>query len=158
MASYTVESIIGQEEWSGNQGQMRTYELMLQGESRPVSLTRKAGSQPPSAGETLDGFINESAKGRNFKVDRQNGSQSSTGGGGKDFDRRPDHPIQMARALHTSALSTAPVLIDQMLTLGVIEQPADKDAYLKLVEGVATWVQATYPKPVLDVAAKADAA
>lgn len=85
MSTYTIESIVGQEGWTGREGQgMVTYELMLQGEGQTVGLIKQATSPPPSAGDTVDGFIESGSRGRRLKVNRQNGagSRSSTTGGG----------------------------------------------------------------------------
>jgi hypothetical protein len=48
--------------------------------------------------------------------------------------------------LHTAAISTAPVLIEQMLTLNILPAPTDKAGYMRLLAGVTEAIKQTYPK------------
>lgn len=159
----TVENVVSQEAWTGDDGPRVTYEVLFVSDGRTWKIHLPASEPGPAVGAILKGWKNDGKGTFGIAKERsQNGggggSRTSTAGG-KNYDRSPDHPVQMQRALHTSAMSTAPVLIDQMFTLGLTDvvKPTTKDDYLKLVEGVATWVEGTYPKPVLDQAAKADA-
>lgn len=154
----TVEQVVSTDEWTSRDGdQMETVELLFEGDGRTWKAHRpKTGTTAPAVGDVLRGWKNDGKGTFGIAKDRPQNGGGGRSGGGKNYNRSPDHPVQMQRALHTSALSTALPLIEQMLTLNLIDKPADKDAYLKLVEGVATWVQSTYPKAVLEQAAKAD--
>jgi hypothetical protein len=155
----TVENVLGSEAWTGNDGPMVTDEVLFSGDGRTWKIHRPAADPAPAPGATLRGWKNDGKGTFGVAKDRpQNGAGGRSGGGGKNFDRSPDHPVQMQRALHTSALSSAIPLIEQMFTFGLsdVPKPTTKDEYLKLVEGVATWVQQSYPQAVLDQAAKAD--
>lgn len=120
-------------------------------------LHMNEGNDPPAVGDTLDverfitGEFSQVPFSRIKKVWKQDGGDKSSGGGGgkDDFERRPDHPINMARALHTSALSSTPVFIDQMLTIGAVPQPSTEAEYWALVGRVCGRLRASYPDAVL---------
>lgn len=80
-------------------------------------------------------------------------TSSSAGGDSKNFDRRPEHPRNEARMIHTSAMSAAPSYIEQMLTIGVAAQPKDEDAYWALVGHVAGRLAKSYEKALGDTGA-----
>lgn len=128
-----------------------------QGEVHSCERNKKPGNDL-AEGQTLFGYLEPNGDFPDkFKevVEKggYGGGQTGGGGGGK-YERQPDHPVQMQRALHTSSLSMAPQLIEQMLTIGVVEQPQSKADYLNLVTGVAQWVRDSYPADVLAQADK----
>jgi hypothetical protein len=160
---YVVTNVIGPSDpWSNDHGTYTPYAFKVQGVDKVVRWNRKHkdGQVPagPSEGERLEGELED--KGNYLKFKKSQGSftggKANTGGQQKSYDRQPDHPVQMQRALHTSAMSLTPSLIEQMLTLGVVERPSDKAGYLNLVSGVASWVLASYPAAVLAQAEKAE--
>jgi hypothetical protein len=158
--TYTLEKVLSASEpWQGKQGQMVTYEILLAEQPGQTLKAHVPADIPAPVPGEIQGWVNDGGKfglATGKPSTGGGGSGSRSNGTGGDFERRPDHPVQMQRALHTSALSTAVPLIEQMLTIGVVNQPKTKDEYLALVQGVATWVQQTYPAAVLEQAAKAD--
>ena len=69
---------------------------------------------PPKAGEKLavertqKGEFNDVPFTRLFLADTYQGGSGSGGGGSDNYDRRPEHPRNEARMIHTSAVSAAP--------------------------------------------------
>lgn len=154
MSSYTVKSTPTQlKTYDSDYGSFAIWSLELEGVGA-VELHKKLGNAPPTEGTMVVGEVVEKEyKGETTKRLKLAAPGNSTTSA-KTYERQADHPIQMQRALHTSAMSIAPVLIEQLLTIGVIDQPKDKAAYLELVSGVASWVKSSYPAAVLQQAAK----
>lgn len=124
------------------------WSLSVDGYDSTIVLHKKHGNKPPAAGSVVNGNVKE---GRLF-LDKP--SPNGAGGRGKkddkDFDRRPDHPLNTARTLHTSALSSAPAYVAQMIEFGVEDKPGNGDEYWELVADVVGKLKSTYPAAVKD--------
>lgn len=122
---------------------------------RLFELHKKEGNEP-RLGDVLDversqeGEFNGEPFVRLFLAKPQGVGSSSAGGssqGSNDpsrFDRKPEHPRNEARIIHTSALSAAPGYINQMLAMGWLAAPKDEDAYWALVAQVAGRLRKSY--------------
>ena len=151
---FKIDRVLRREEWDGNSGRMVTYELLFENDNQTYKGRVELSSDPlPADGTTVKGWKNEGGKfGFATKGKGSGGSGSGrTGAGGssEDYDRRPDHPLVMQQRIHTSCLSSAPAFVEQMLTIGVVDQPQDAAAYWLLVERTAARLRATYPEAVL---------
>lgn len=160
--TYTVSTdpIRGREYTNKHKTQLTVWRLGLENakSSAPdglFELHKKEGNAPPSVGEQLDvdrhyqGQDNQGVPFTRLYLASQQGQQQSSGGsggGGGKFDRRPEHPRNEARMIHTSSLSAAPTYIEQMLTMSVVEQPKDEDAYWKLVDRVVFRLTRSYDR------------
>lgn len=119
--------------------------------SKAFELHKKKTSKPPAEGHRLDvkTFQKGDFQGSPFVKIIQDYKDAPAGGGGgggdsKNFDRRPEHPRNESRMIHTSSLSATPGYIEQMLTIGVAEQPKTWDEYWALVEKVASKLTHSY--------------
>jgi len=138
---------------------MVTYELVLEGESQVRKGSCSADKDPGlQAGGTVSGWTDTAGKigiatGGGGGGGRGGGGYRGGGGGGKSFDRSPDHPLNMARALHTSCLSSAVPVFQQMAELNLLpKMPDNPDQYFKTLVWIAGHLKETYPQAVLDQA------
>lgn len=156
-ATYKLVRKVGSEEWSD--GETVDDAFVVDGPGAPfmvkdsdgedvpgaVRFGRKKSSkfEPPSEGDEKFGTVYQDKRGNwRFRYAKK-GS-----GGGDDagrFDRKPEHPENAARMRHTSALSATPTYIEQMLTIGVVDQPKTLDEYRELVARTILWLLDTYP-------------
>ena len=89
--TYTIETVVGRREWTGQYGPNVSYDLRLTGVSDVVELTRKPEKPAPQVGETLTGTLEDGYQGKKkFKVERQGGF----GGGG---GRSPEESARITR-------------------------------------------------------------
>lgn len=158
---YTIAQVLVPEKgnfWQGSDGPMRTDVLIFEGEQRSWKCHQAVDDLTVSfaQGQVVKGWQKPEKGSFGVAKDKPRNSGGGGSNGDKSFERNPDHPLVMQQRLHTSALSTAPTLIEQMLTIGVVQQPQSKGDYLELVKGVAEWAKGTYPEPVLDRAAGKD--
>lgn len=147
----TVASVmaVSEEPW-GDKKDMLTHEVAFEGVDREWKIyANVAWPVKIERGAVLEGWFNHDKgtfglsnkhKGEHAK---RGGSTSSTSSSDK-FDRRPEHPRNEARMIHTSALSAAPTYINQMLAMGWLEVPKDEDAYWQLVTRVAGRLARSY--------------
>lgn len=165
---YTISAVSPQ---TFDDGDYRVYYVKLAG-ANPApegldhfELTQKPSSKAPEAGQKIDvkTFKEGVRDGRPYvKIikdwdaikARSNSNSSAGGGGNKSYERSPDHPLNMARAVHNGAASMVTQVIEQQLTVGVAEQPQSEQAYWALYDRVYGQLRQRYPQAVL---AQADA-
>lgn len=126
------------------------YLVTVAGDDRELALFHDTSSDydAPKVGDDFPAEIIQGKRGewRLKRASRQGGG-GNRGGGGKDdknFDRRPEHPRNEARMIHTSSLSAAPSYISQMLAMGFLEVPKDEESYWLLVSATATRLTKSY--------------
>jgi hypothetical protein len=128
--------------------------VTVAGDPRELKLFHDTSSSydAPQVGDEFAGEIVQGKRGewRLKRASRGSGgsTSSSSGGGSKTYERQPDHPLNMARALHTSALSSTPAFVDQLLTIGAVPQPTSEDEYWALVTRVCGRLKRSYPEQV----------
>lgn len=149
---YKIESARVDRTYSDQYGEKQVWLVRLENAraetpSGLFELHKKQDSKPPEPGDTLnvERFIPGDFQGEPFVRIKQVYNQAARGSGdSKSFDRRPEHPRNEARMIHTSALSAAPAYIEQMLTVGALEQPSSEDDYWSLVSRVAGRLARSY--------------
>jgi hypothetical protein len=137
-------------EYDSKHGKMVVWRLGLEGVESTApdglfELHKKPGNEP-ARGDALQVKRRQEGEFNGEPFVRLFLDYTDGGGDGGKFDRRPEHPRNEARMIHTSALSAAPVYIEQMLTLSVVDQPADEAAYWALVSAVASRLTRTYAR------------
>lgn len=149
--TYKVLSAQPGREYSDSYGAKRVYMVALENATAESAsglfeLHKKQDSKPPEPGDLLnvERFIPGEFQGEQFVRIKQVYNQAARSGDSKSFDRRPEHPRNEARMIHTSALSAAPAYIEQMLTVGVLAQPSSEDDYWSLVSRVAGRLARSY--------------
>lgn len=147
---YTIANVVSREEWSGNDGPMVTYELLLAGEQQVRKGHVPTEKDPgPAPGSVVSGWADKPGK---FSFATGGGGKGRGGGGGggaaKTYDRSPDHPLVMQQRLHTSALSTAVPVLNALLEAGLMTCKEPQD-YFKQLERTASRIKQTYPGDVL---------
>lgn len=145
-SDFTIKAVVGEKSWEGNYGRMLDYELAVDDLSETVTLTQKPETPAPYDGQVIYGHLEDGKFGKKLKKDqRDNGSQPASKGSGDDYARRPDHPDNVARMKHTSALSAAPKYYEVLRTDGVIAKPTSKDHALATLRGLIEWLEGSYP-------------
>lgn len=150
--TYEVQQVLSREEWEGDRGTMVTYEILFANSEAKWKASVAADLDPGlKDGELVKGWKNPDNKfGIATGGGSPNGGQRRSAAPDAKFDRRPDHPRQEARAIHTSALSAASAYIEQALTINAVAQPKDWEEYWTLVEMVIGKLEATYTLPDRD--------
>lgn len=105
-------------------------------------------------GDKLFGYIEErDGYPANFKETTRPGQEGQNQGGGKkseDFDRRPDHPLNVQRARHSTVLGATPEYYRLMVDFGIITPPDPKSEnpksqIMEQLVGLMAALTATYP-------------
>ena len=139
------------------------YLCRIEGDDRELLLFHDSSSRydPPRVGDSFEADVVAGKKPGTWRLKRRSGSgsgggSSSTGGGGgtdgKSFDRRPEHPRNEARMIHSNALTAAPAYYELLRTEGVIPQAQSKAAALDTLAGITRWLENGYA-PILEQAA-----
>jgi hypothetical protein len=80
---YTVKTVIGREEWSGNKGPMVTYELLLEEDSQVRKGHVQADQDPKiEAGQKVEGWLNDGGK-FGFATGKPSGGSATTSSNGR---------------------------------------------------------------------------
>jgi hypothetical protein len=157
--SYRIETL-GHFSTYGD-GPKGDYLCTVAGDDRELKLFHDTSGNydPPKVGDEIFGDIVPGKRNGEWRLKRGSrqggGSSSSAGGGGRSsdppdrFDRKPEHPRNEVRMIHTSALSAAPAYYELLRTEGVIPQAESKAAALATLAGIVTWLENGYG-PVLD--------
>ncbi len=170
--TYTIERIVKDETWQGNNDLMRTLEVQLVGEAfsrkamkaanDPLWLTFPGGA--PSEGGPVTGWLDEGKVG--LAKDQSSGATAtpatpqangqaqipgtaqpvaqSTGTAIAQPQKETPRDIQ---AKHTASMSNAIEIYQLARTESLIDKPADTGALFKKLLDITEQVKATYPKP-----------
>lgn len=133
MATYTVEAVLGEREFEGQHGKLKSYDLRLKDVEQVVELTRKPETAPPKAGDTLNGNLEEGFRGKKkLKLERQ----GNFNGGGRQRD-----PAEGARIIRQNALRHALKTYEIEVALGREQINYSFGEILKRAEAFETWIK-----------------
>lgn len=133
---YTVTAVSDQTRpWSSNKGgAMISYRVHLKDSAgvatQNVEWAKKATSDPPKIGDTVDGNIDNTEYGLKLKVAYQGGPGGGGGGG------RPKDPAERAAIAASVALREGREAVEQAATFG-LAKPASMEEHAALLKRYA---------------------
>ena len=140
---------------------VRLENVVAETPNQAFELHKQATSKPPEPGHKLDvkRFDKGDHNGVPFVRIYQNFTERSGGSGGSggsdNYDRRPEHPRNEARMIHTSALSAAPDYYRLMREENIIAKPEGQQEFWAALRAVAGELTLTYKSALAGLAGPA---
>lgn len=140
---------------TSQRGPLRVWDLKLRdehGEVHTCQRLKKPGNDL-ALGQSVFGYLepngNYPAKLKEVEPPDipgvQKGVEGVTPKTENKYERQPDHPLNVARARHTSAMSKAPDYYQLFREEGLLPKPDSQDRMKLNLVGVMTWLESTYP-------------